>query len=72
MEVFLGIAIGVSAIESLMLVGVYLVVSTDAERWRDHRRQTSDRLNGAWKVTEHGLAPVSNGNSRDSVKGPLA
>jgi hypothetical protein len=56
MEVALGIAIGVSTIETLLIVGVAYVWmgAPEDEYWKKHKEQTTKRLRGngvaVWRV----------------------
>jgi hypothetical protein len=50
MEIALGIAIGVSSVETLLLAGVAFIVATaDTDLWKEHRKQTTARIR-AWKL----------------------
>ena len=51
MEVAFGIALGVSAVETLVIAGVIFVFFTapDSSKWEEHRRRATERVR-AWNV----------------------
>jgi hypothetical protein len=66
MEIALGIFIGVSAIEALILISIGMVLYVPPSNyWREHRKETTDRLNAAWQVDRQNTAwqvrPLKNG-----------
>ena len=50
MGIALGIAIGISTIETMLLLGIGMVIFIAPDRWKEHKRETTDRLHKAWQV----------------------